>query len=52
MTPASTGATILVVTCGSDGPADAARIRRAGLPARCVALDGPWRTAERLAVVA
>jgi uncharacterized protein (DUF58 family) len=46
------GATVLVVTCGPDGPANAARARRAGLAARCVRLDGPWRTAERLAVVA
>jgi uncharacterized protein (DUF58 family) len=46
------GATVLVVTCGPDGPADAARCRSAGLAARCVGLDGPWRTAERLAVVA
>jgi Uncharacterized conserved protein (some members contain a von Willebrand factor type A (vWA) domain) len=46
------GASILVVTCGPQGPADAARARAAGLTARCVRLDGPWRTAERLAVVA
>jgi len=46
------GATVLVVTCGPDGRADAVRARRAGLTARCVQLDGPWRTAERLAVVA
>jgi hypothetical protein len=46
------GATILVVTCGPQGPTDAARARAAGLSARCVALDGPWRTAERIAVVA
>ena len=46
------GASVLVVTCGPDGPADAARARRAGLMARCVQLDGPWRTAERLGVVA
>jgi len=46
------GAAILVVTCGPQGPADAARARAAGLTARCVQLDGPWRTAQRLAVVA
>lgn len=46
------GARVLVITCGPDGVAAAARIRRVGLTARCVALDGPWRTAERLAVVA
>ena len=46
------GATILVVTCGPDGPSAAARARRAGFAARCVRLDGPWRTAERVVVVA
>ena len=46
------GATVLLVTCGPDGPAGVARARQAGLTARCVQLDGPWRTAERLAVVA
>lgn len=46
------GATILVVTCGPNGPADAARARSVGLSARCVRLDGTWRTAERLGVVA
>jgi uncharacterized protein (DUF58 family) len=46
------GANVLVVTCGPDGVADAARTRKVGLAARCVALDGPWRTAERLGVVA
>lgn len=47
-----TGATVMVVTCGPDGPADAHRARAAGLAARSVRLDGPWRTAEHLAVVA
>jgi uncharacterized protein (DUF58 family) len=46
------GATVLVVTCGPNGPADAVRARTAGLAARCVRLDGPWRTAGHLAVVA
>ena len=46
------GASILVVTCGPNGPADAARARSVGLAARCVRLDGSWRTAERLGVVA
>jgi len=46
------GASVLVVTCGPNGPADAARARSAGLTARCVQLDGPWRTAERLGIVA
>ena len=46
------GASVLVVTCGPNGPADAARARRVGVAARCVRLDGPWRTAERVGVVA
>ena len=46
------GASVLVVTCGPNGPADAARARRVGLSARCVRLDGPWRTADRLGIVA
>jgi uncharacterized protein (DUF58 family) len=44
------GCRVVVVACGPDGPADAGRVRRLGLIARSVRLDGPWRTARQLAV--
>jgi len=44
------GCRVVVVACGRDAPADAGRVRRAGLSARSVRLDGPWRTARGLAV--
>ncbi len=42
------GCQTLVVACGRDGVADAARARAAGLAARSARLDGPWRTASHL----
>jgi uncharacterized protein (DUF58 family) len=44
------GCRVVVVACGPDGAADAGRVRRVGLVARSVRLDGPWRTASSLAV--
>ena len=44
------GCRVVVVACGPDGPADAGRVRQAGLVARSVRLDGPWRTAGALAL--
>ncbi len=44
------GCPVVVVACGTSGPADAARARMAGLTARSARLDGPWRTAEHLAM--
>jgi hypothetical protein len=44
------GCRVVVVACGPDAPADAGRVRRVGLSARSVRLDGPWRTARGLAV--
>jgi len=44
------GCRVVVVACGPDGVADAGRVRRVGLIARSVRLDGPWRTASALAV--
>lgn len=41
---------VTVLACGPHGPADAAVARAAGLAARTARLDGPWRTAEHLAV--
>ncbi|HEY3165012.1 MAG TPA: DUF58 domain-containing protein [Candidatus Limnocylindrales bacterium] len=42
------GCTVVVVACGPDGVADAGRARRAGLIARSVRLDAPWRVATSL----
>jgi ABC-type sugar transport system substrate-binding protein len=44
------GCPVVVVACGPAGAADAARARAAGLAARTARLDGPWRTAARLAM--
>lgn len=44
------GCPVVVVACGPGGVADAARARAAGMAARSARLDGPWRTATRLAV--
>lgn len=44
------GCPVVHVACGPAGPADAGRARAAGLAARSARLDGPWRTAEHLAV--
>jgi uncharacterized protein (DUF58 family) len=44
------GCPVVVVACGPDGRADAGTVRRLGLVARSVRLDGPWRTAGALAV--
>jgi uncharacterized protein (DUF58 family) len=41
---------VAVLACGPHGPANAAVARAAGLAARSARLDGPWRTAEHLAV--
>jgi uncharacterized protein (DUF58 family) len=43
---------VRMLAAGSAGPGAAARARRAGIPAEVVDLDGPWRTATRLLVVA
>lgn len=40
---------VTVLACGPNADADATRARAAGLRARPVRLDGPWRTATRLA---
>jgi uncharacterized protein (DUF58 family) len=45
------GCDVVVLACGSTGAADAARVRAAGLVGRSASLDGPWRTASRLAVI-
>ena len=42
------GCRVVVVACGPDGAADAGRVRRLGVAARSVRLDGPWRTATAL----
>lgn len=44
------GCPVVVVACGPNGVADADAARAAGLSARSARLDGPWRTAEHLAV--
>ena len=44
------GCPVVVVACGPAGAADAGRARVAGLAARTARLDGPWRTAARLAM--
>jgi uncharacterized protein (DUF58 family) len=45
-----TGCPVVVLACGRDGAADAGRARQAGLAARSVRLDAPWRVATTLAV--
>lgn len=44
------GCDVVVVACGPDNAADAARARSAGLVARQARLDGPWSEAERVLV--
>jgi len=45
-----TGFPVVVLACGRDGVADARRARQAGLAARSVRLDAPWRIATTVAV--
>jgi uncharacterized protein (DUF58 family) len=44
------GSRVVVVACGREGPTDAGRVRRLGIAARSVRLDGPWRTATAVGV--
>jgi uncharacterized protein (DUF58 family) len=44
------GCRVVVLACGRTGATDAGRARAAGFAARSARLDGPWRTATRLAV--
>ena len=44
------GCDVVVLACGPDATTDVAAARATGLIARKAALDGPWRTAEHLAV--
>jgi uncharacterized protein (DUF58 family) len=44
------GCRVIVVACGPDGRADAGRVRRFGLAARSVRLEGSWQTADALTV--
>ncbi len=46
------GCSVVIVACGPNGAADAAKARSAGFAARVVRLDGPWQTATRLGAVA
>ena len=46
------GLTVRVLAAGSAGPGAAARARSAGIPAEVIDLDGPWRTAGRVSVLA
>lgn len=46
----SGGGDVVVVACGRQAVRDAGRAREAGFAARRAALDGPWRTAERLVI--
>jgi len=43
------GFDVAVLACGPDAHADATLARSAGFTARAAALDGPWRSATRLA---
>jgi uncharacterized protein (DUF58 family) len=45
-----TGCPVVVVACGRNAEADAARARGAGLAARVAQLDGPWQTSESLGI--
>jgi uncharacterized protein (DUF58 family) len=45
------GCPVVVVACGPNREADAARARSAGLAARVARLDGPWQTTEHLSIV-
>jgi uncharacterized protein (DUF58 family) len=44
------GCSVVVLACGRDAPAAVAVARSAGFVARTARLDGPWRTAEHLAI--
>jgi len=44
------GCEVVLLACGREGAADAAAVRGLGFAARSARLDGPWRTAEHLAV--
>ncbi len=46
------GLPVIVLACGVAADENANRARAAGLRARAVRLDGPWRTATRLAAAA
>lgn len=46
------GSTVVVLACGPEAAGDVASARAAGFAARRASLDGPWRTATELAVVA
>ena len=46
------GLTVRILAAGSAGPGAAARARSAGIPAEVVDLDGPWRTASSVLVMA
>jgi hypothetical protein len=46
------GLTVRLLAAGPAGPEAAARARSAGITADAIELDGPWRTASRVAVVA
>ncbi len=45
------GCPVVVVACGPAASVAAGRARRAGIASRVAALDGPWRTAGRLALI-
>jgi uncharacterized protein (DUF58 family) len=44
------GCRVLIVACGRDAIADAARARSAGFTARAARLNGPWQTASGLEI--
>lgn len=46
------GLSVRLLAAGSAGASAVARARAAGIPAEVVGLDGPWRTATRVEVVA
>ena len=48
----SRASSLSVLACGPAAVADAAEARSAGFHASAVRLDGPWRTADRLVLVA
>ena len=46
------GLAVRLLTAGSAGPGAADRARGAGIPAEVLDLDGPWKTASRVTVIA
>jgi uncharacterized protein (DUF58 family) len=46
------GLTVRLLAAGSAGPSAAARARTAGIPSDVVDLDGPWRSASQVQVLA